>query len=77
MSNRLYFHVECKCYAPFFERIASFNCLSAARAYATQCKEAHPDTRWEYRVLHKSTVTYDPTFIAGEAILQNKLGDPT
>jgi hypothetical protein len=40
--------VECKSFHKFFEPIAAFDCISAARAYKDECEEANP--RFDYRL---------------------------
>jgi len=50
MSNRpvLPHTVECKSFHKFFEPIAAFDCIEAARAYKNDCEEANEN--FAYRV---------------------------
>ena len=48
MSNPLPYAVECKSIFAFFERIAAFDCPSAAIGYAEQCAASNPHN--SYRV---------------------------
>lgn len=68
----LEFHVEVIGLSCYWERIASFNCLTAARCYAVECQKVNQ--RFRYRVKHRTRIMYDETAMASEAILDKHLG---
>jgi hypothetical protein len=46
--------IECKSFAAFFEPIAAFNSLAAARWYSDECAATNP--KFAYRVTTKDRV---------------------